>query len=111
MWILVAVVMGLVTCVSVNLTRNYIYSQAIKNLKWKYSKGEKLIYHQSNCYFNRMVGCEVIARQYSTKFSKRNIPLYKVKAHVEGGTIWVIPENEFACTAKEYGDFPAYIEK
>lgn len=109
MWILVAVTLGLLTCMSVNLVRNYVYSQSIKNLKWKYSKGEKLIYHQSNCYYNRMVGCEVISQQYSTKFSRRNIPLYKVRAHTsKGGTVWVIPENEFACTAEEYGSFPKY---
>ncbi|MDB6307214.1 hypothetical protein O0G88_21135, partial [Clostridioides difficile] len=62
-----------------------------------------------NCYYNRMVGCEILEKCYSTKFRKRNTPLYKVKAYVgDNNTTWVIPEWRIECLATTYGEFPKY---
>ncbi|HBG4933192.1 TPA: hypothetical protein KQF29_002427 [Clostridioides difficile] len=99
----------IIICILANYVKNRIYKKSINNLKYKYSVGEKIIYHQINCYYNRMVGCEILEKCYSTKFSKRNTPLYKVKAYTgASNTIWTIPEDRIECLATTYGEFPKY---
>lgn len=110
MWILIATILALTTCAIVNIIKEYIYNNSIKKLNWKYSIGEKLIYHQSNCRYNRMIGCEVIERCYSKKFSKRNVPYYKVKAYAETSVVWVLTEDDFECTAEQFKEFPVYTK-
>ncbi|WP_250674400.1 hypothetical protein LZ906_017550 (plasmid) [Paraclostridium ghonii] len=108
MWLLIAIILAMVTCVSVNYTKNIIYEKSIDNLKWKYNVGDKLIYRQSNCYIDRLIGCEVLGQFYSKKFEHRNTPYYKVKVYTEELTIWNLKENDFECTAEKFGEFPKY---
>lgn len=101
---------NLIICASIDLSKVLIYKVSIKRLKWKYKIGDKLIYRQQNCYYDRLIGCEIISQEYSKKFSKRNTPIYKVKAYTESNTVWHIEEDDFLCTAKEFGKFPDYTE-
>ncbi|EMJ6829705.1 TPA: hypothetical protein KPK07_003657 [Clostridioides difficile] len=109
MKIFLLTILLIIICILANYVKNRIYKKSINNLKDKYSVGEKIIYHQINCYYNRMVGCEILEKCYSTKFRKRNTPLYKVKAYVgDNNTTWVIPEWRIECLATTYGEFPKY---
>lgn len=90
------------------ICKDDIYNKSINNLSWKYDIGEKLIYNQSNCYYDRLVGCEVIKKCYSKNFDDRNRPFYKVKVYTENITIWTIAEDRFECTYEELGEFPRY---
>lgn len=101
---------NLVTCASIDLYRFITYKISIKRLKWKYKIGDKLIYRQQNCYYDRLVGCEVISQEHSKIFSRRNTPIYKVKACTKSNTVWYIDEDDFLCTAREFGRFPDYTE-